>query len=166
MCCAWTDSAAEAASTPAEAEAEVVRAAHAGECTAALAVEEGAAPLVLLRMPGSGKLVAAEVATLPGSATRLIRFGPFVGRSPYRVANRSSHPVAVRQWNDSAVPMLVRRSSHSTSLAPYRPVRLVVKCSAHGWIKGTSLTAVKYTLPTTRGSTIGLMYVPRRAPWR
>lgn len=89
----------------------MARAAHAGECTAALAVEEGAAPLVLLRMPGSGKLVAAEVATLPGSATRLIRFGPFVGRSPYRVANRSSHPVAVRQWNDSAVPMLVRPSS-------------------------------------------------------
>jgi hypothetical protein len=91
----------------------VARAAHAGECTAALAVEEGAAPLVLLRMPGTGKLVAAEVATLPGSATRLIRFGPFVGRSPYRVANRSSHPVAVRQWNDSAVPMLVRPASHN-----------------------------------------------------
>lgn len=78
-----------------------------GESTAAIFVEDGSSELTLLQLPGTNQLISAEIAVLPGSATKLVRFGPYMGRSPYRIANKSMVSVAVRQWNDRNAPVLV-----------------------------------------------------------
>jgi hypothetical protein len=61
-----------------------------GECTAALAVEEGAAPLVLLRMPGSNKLVAVRVfLSQPDWISRTLQEGALRNsKDPNRIGTR------------------------------------------------------------------------------